>query len=109
MSVSMANARRNASLVSLPRRFRNVAQTFNERRNPQGGLFFDASLINRIPGSDHLGLEFLIDALMAPVELLQILYPLEVRNRYAAGVGENVGNHDRAAPSKRLIGARCYG
>src|SRR5579864_5426608 len=41
----------------------------------------------------HLALEPLVDFVFFPEVLLEILHPLEIRHRDAAGVGEDVGQY----------------
>ena len=51
-------------------------------------------------------LEALVDLVFFPEVRLQILHPLEIRYRDAAGIGENIGQHHDAALEQDVVGFR---
>ena len=55
----------------------------------------------------HLGFEALVDFLFLPEVAVAILDPLEIRRGDAAGVGEDVGNHEDAAFVQVLVRLRA--
>ena len=45
----------------------------------------------------------LVDDLLAPVVAVEVLHPLEVADRHAAGVAQDVGDQEDAAPEEDLV------
>ena len=54
-------------------------------------------------------LELGVDAVELPAELLDVLRPLEVADRHAAGVGENVRDDQYILVSQDLVGLGSAG
>jgi hypothetical protein len=62
----------------------------------------------RATGSAHLLVQFLVDPIFIPSELLDVLRPLEIAHGDATGVGENVRNDQDAPLVQDLAGfGRC--
>jgi len=59
-----------------------------------------------VEGVDDDGFQFLVDALLVPVEALAILDPLEVGDGDPAGVGEDVGEDADVAVGQDVVGVR---
>ncbi|ETH22313.1 hypothetical protein L564_1785 [Bordetella pertussis CHLA-15] len=57
-------------------------------------------------GLAHQALEPLVDLLLAPEEAGEVLHPLEVADRHAAGVGQHVGHHVDAVLAQDIVGFR---
>ena len=53
--------------------------------------------------------KLLVDGLLVPEEALAVLHPLEVGNRHAAGVGQDIGNHEDILFRQNLVGQRSGG
>ena len=78
----------------------------------QVGLVFDRRLQHVVEGFHHLRLEPLVHFLLFPEISVAILDPLEVGGRDAAGVGEDVRNHEDTALvqlAMRFGGRRAVG
>ncbi len=77
-----------------------------------GGAHVDAALPGKIQyivkAAPHDRLEALVDQILGPEVPAAILYPLEVRDRHATGVGEDVRDNEHAVLVKNGIGrSRC--
>src|SRR5690606_11823537 len=55
-------------------------------------------------GSPHHGFKTLVDFLLGPVEAGEVLHPLEIADRDAAGIGQDVGNDQGAVGGKNVVG-----
>src|SRR6266581_218063 len=52
--------------------------------------------------------EPLVDHAFAPKEALAVLHPFEIADRNAAGIGQDIRNHEYAFSVQRLVGARRH-
>ena len=57
-----------------------------------------------VEGLDHDLLELLVDVGLAPVVAVEVLDPLEVADGHAAGVAQDVRDHEHAALVEDLVG-----
>ena len=55
-------------------------------------------------GLDHDGLELLVDLGLGPVVAVEVLHPLEVADGHAAGVAQDVRDHEHAALEQDRVG-----
>jgi hypothetical protein len=53
--------------------------------------------------------EALVHQLLVPEEALAVLHPFEIGDRDAAGVGQNVGDHEDLLVGQNLVGQRRGG
>ena len=58
---------------------------------------------------DHDFLQALVDQLLVPEEALAVLHPLEVGDGDAAGVGQDIGDHEDFLLGENLVGERRGG
>src|SRR3972149_5539548 len=79
-------------------------------RQPHGDLLGFSVVEHVVEALDHDLLELLVDVLLRPEEVLNVLHPLEVGYRHAAGIGDDVGHQHDTAPIEdavRLRGSRA--
>src|SRR5215212_4131909 len=60
------------------------------RRHPQRDVVLLGTLVHRLVGLAHDLAEAVVDVLLVPAEMLEVLHPLEVGDDDAAGVGHHV-------------------
>ena len=53
---------------------------------------------------DHDDLELLVDLVLGPVVAVEVLHPLEVADGHAAGVAQDVRDHEHAVVVQDLVG-----
>src|SRR5207248_2458046 len=59
-------------------------------------IVFLRGRVHVVERANHNFLELTVHVVLIPEQLLQVLHPLEIRDGYAAGVGQNVGNNEHA-------------
>ena len=62
--------------------------------------------VHGLEGAIHDALQAVVDAVLGPEEALHVLDPLEVADRHAAGVAQDVGDDEDAAVVQDLVGLR---
>ena len=61
--------------------------------------------MHRLKRLHHDAFQLAVDLVFVPEELCQVLHPLEIRHRDAAGVGQNVGQHQHIIFVKNGVSA----
>ncbi len=89
-----------------PACFRHPADCQSKSRcSHVNGSLFGNSPHCRVGLAHRVG-KFLVDPILLPAKLLDILGPLEIANRHAARVGEDVGDDQHAALDQCLVRSR---
>jgi hypothetical protein len=78
-----------------------------------GGAQRDLVAVGGVPDvlqrADHDLVQAHVDLVLGPEEAAEVLHPLEVAHRHAAGVADHVGHHQHAAVGQDVVGRRHGG
>src|SRR6266568_8270495 len=89
--------------ASLPRRARDARHGLHVRGHPHVELLLQLGLQDLAKRARDDRLQLLIHLVLRPEEGLQVLHPLEVRDRHPAGVGEDVWDEEDVALAKDRV------
>jgi hypothetical protein len=78
----------------------------DEGRRAQRDIAFIGHRPDLIEGADHDVFEAAVDLLFAPEKAGEVLHPLEIRHRDAAGIGQHIRHHQDAALTQNIVGGR---
>src|SRR6476469_605924 len=96
----------------MPRQFRRRLDFANGDHVGGGAEGAAAGVVlepDGVEGAGQHGVELLANAVEAPAIILQVLDPLEITHRHAAGVGQNVGQNLHATVVQDFVGVGIDG